>query len=172
MKARILMVFLLGLWPAVSGAFPQGERTYKAVQGLQTQEKVVAAVINEAAAKFNFMIRGIARSRLRASNPVFGAITVSYDGAALTLSANGDALRLTGTNGGRIPWETPDGRKIEVEQFIQPQLAKRVYYNKDGHREVVYNISEDLKALTLNVTLHSKYLKTPVQYQLQYSTEE
>ena len=68
MISRVMLGVFLCLLPTVGWALPQGKHTYTAVNGIKGHKKLVNAAIEEAASKFNALIRGIARSRLRASN--------------------------------------------------------------------------------------------------------
>ena len=169
MKPFRLGVFAaLLFWPAFGWAFPQGKWNYVAEGGYDAHKKTIDVEIEKVAMTYNFLLRGIARSKLRSSNPVFGSIGIAYDGTTLTTSSDDKSLALDAKNGERIPWVTPDGRPIEVEQTIQGDVVKRVYYNDDGYRVVTYTLGPDQKSLTLEISLHSTHLKQPLKYRLRY----
>jgi len=151
----------------VGFAFPEGRRIYQAPD-MEAHQQVVTEAIEKAASQFNLFIRGIARSRLKDSNPIFSAITFEYSGQTLSLEGGGKSLVMDGTKGERVPFVTPKGKHIEVAQFIEDGEARRVYYNADGRREVQYKFGDNGESLTLHVSIYSKYLDEPVTYRLRY----
>ena len=149
-------------------AFPETEGFYIAEGGLEVQRQVAENAIEQAASQFNFFIRGIARKRLRDSNPVYPDINLDYQNQSLSLSSGADQLKIDGDHLEKFPFVTPKGLKVQVDQFVGPDKAKRVFHSKDGRREVVYRLTDKNTLLLVDIAIHSPSLYKPMSYQLRY----
>lgn len=167
-RVRWCVAGAVGLMSTQAWAFPNVKGEYVPVGGVEAHQKVVTAVVEETAKGFNFFVRGIARKRLVETNPVFGVIQVDYKAPRLTMSSGDASLELVGTKLEKHPFTTPKGEEVMVDQLIYDKSAKRVFYSNTGRREVVYTINDTLDVLTLEISVHSKYLSTPLSYALQY----
>jgi hypothetical protein len=166
--AGVLTLLAFSLRVPVSQAFPEAQGTYLAEGGLAAQQQVVESAINTAAAQFNFLIRGIARSRLRAVNPVFPDIKLHYSKQSFSLSSGADELTMEGDTLEKFPFVTPKGLQVTVDQFVGEKEVKRVFHSEDGRREVIYQLAEDKSLLLVKITVHSSHLHQPMSYELRY----
>ena len=169
---RLFVAVIVLLWPTMGWSFPQGQWNYVAEGGYDGHKKIIDAEIEKVAKTYNFLVRGIVRSRLKPSNPIFPSMSMAYDGTTLSTSSDNKTLSLTGKNGERTPWVTPEGRAIEIEQTIKEDVAVRIYYNEDGHRVVTYIMGPEQKTLTLDISIHSSQLQNPIRYRLRYLAEK
>ena len=85
---RLFVGMALLCWPTLGWSLPQGKWSYTAEGGYDAHKKIIDDEIEKVAMTYNFLLRGIARSKLRRSNPVFGTIGLSYDGKTLTTTSH------------------------------------------------------------------------------------
>ena len=129
MPLKAILACIL-LWSPSAFAFPTISAKFEAVGGLDAHKKTVEEAIDTAAKQFNFLVRGLARSRLRETNPVFGLIEVDYEAPpTLRMASESASLALTGTNLESHPFTTPEGESVTVNQTIEadrnrPKLIK------------------------------------------------
>jgi hypothetical protein len=124
-------------------------------------------VVEDTAATLNFMVRSIARSRLRKTQIAFPTVRISR---------NGDEFRIAHERGTDVahrsieePVNTtsPDGAKITVRLSPGPPLTQ-IYESGDGVRTNRYVLSPDGSKLTIEVRVTSPRLQKPIEYQLVY----
>jgi hypothetical protein len=127
----------------------------------------VRKVIEQAASGFNFILRPIARGRLRKTQVAFPAVRIQR---------NEDEFRITLEKGTDVTYKAvdepvrttaPDGGKIVVRLLPGPPLSQ-TYESDEGVRIDRFLLSEDGSKLTIDVHVTSPHLKKPINYQLVY----
>lgn len=168
MSLRALLACIL-LWSPSAFAFPTISAKFDAVGGLEAHKQTVEDAIDSAAKQFNFLVRGLAKSRLRETNPVFALIEVDYEAPpTLRMASESASLALTGTNLESHPFTTPKGEAVTVNQTIEANRIKREFYTKTGRRSVTYILDESHETLTLIVSVSSEYMASDLTYELLY----
>ena len=157
------------LWAPTAVAFPSITAEFKAVGGEQAHLKTVEDAIERAAKQFNFLVRGLARSRLKETNPVYGLIALDYRSPPVLRMSSGKAtLELSGTHLEAFPFLTPNGESVTVDQTIEESRIHRVFHTKTGQRAVTYELDESQTHLKLSVSVSSQYMKEDLTYELLY----
>ena len=122
-------------------------------------------VVEDTAAGLNFLIRPIARSRLRKTQIAF---------PSLSITRRGEGLRIAHVQGTDIMHQTvdevvrtqaPDGSKIAVRLMPGPPLSQS-YESGEGMRVNRYVL--DGSKLTVEVRVTSPRLPKPIEYKLVY----
>lgn len=115
----------------------------------------------------NFLIRGIARSRLAKTQIAFPKVVIEGSGESVRIAHEGGTDVTHPTPAATVPARSPDGASIVVELTAGPPL-KQTYVSPEGRRENTYILSEDGKQLTIHVSVTSPRLPAPVEYKLSY----
>lgn len=156
----MLLVVLLALIPSLD----RYEGTYRIV--LDECDEI-RPVVDRTVAKMNFLIRGMARSRLMKTQILFPAITVySTDSAFRIRHVNGTDIAHGDVKTG-IKAKAPDGSDIVVRLRPGPPLVQS-YESRDGKRENTYTLSADGTKLTVDVRVTSPRLPEDIRYRLVY----
>jgi hypothetical protein len=127
----------------------------------------IRPVVERVVSKMNFMIRGIARSRLLRTQIWFPAVTVTSNDSEFRIRHVG------GTDVGHsnlitpVNAKAPDGASIQVRLLPGPPLVQR-YESADGVRENIYTLSPDGSRLRMDVRIRSPRLPEEIRYKLVY----
>jgi hypothetical protein len=137
--------------------------------GVQGERAAVQAAIERVVSQLFFVIRPIARNRLRDSNPVFPSVEFHFaPGTVETVMPgqpnvrtpdNGTAVMVRGIEGNMIRgkhWFERDGHLVEAT------------WSDDGARRIDFVLSPDGRTLFLRVEVTSRHLPQPIRYQLTY----
>lgn len=134
--------------------------------GRETIDKAVEA----ATSKMNFVIRSVARSRLKKTNPPYQRIDIRNDGSQITVRFDKGNPVVMPADGAAVKWKRDDGEVFDVSAHAQGSQLRQTFKAEDGQRVNEFNMSAD-GVLTLNVTLTSPQLPQPVKYVLTYRRE-
>lgn len=124
--------------------------------------------IETAVSKVNFLIRGIAHSRLKATNEPYGRIVFDLDPKQITITMDDRKPIVTPANGQAIKWKREDGEVFDVSTRWVGNSLEQTFSAEDGKRVNRFTLSPDDKKLTMNVTVSSGKLPQPLTYQLAY----
>ena len=128
----------------------------------------IRPVVERTVSKMNFLIRGIARSRLMKTQIVFPRITVnSTDSEFRITHANGTDIAHRDLATG-VRAKAPDGSDITVRLSPGPPLIQS-YESSDGKRENIYTLSADGSKLNVDVKISSPRLPEAIRYRLVYA---
>ena len=133
-------------------------------------EEAVVNAITSGTARMNFIKRPIARSRLKKTNlPPYQVVRISHTPAEVSIDMDGRAPILTPADGKTIKWKRPeDGEILDVNTVWESGALKETFVAGDGSRENLFSISPDSQILTMQVTIRSPQLGTPIVYKLEY----
>lgn len=124
-------------------------------------------VIEQTAAGLNFLVRSIARSRLRKTQIAFPLIRITRKGDEFRI-AHEQGTDVTHRNmDDPVDAVSPDGSKIVVRLNPGPPLTE-TYQSGEGMRTNRYILSPDGAKLTVEVQVTSPRLKNPIEYHLAY----
>lgn len=126
----------------------------------------VNRAINDAVAKMNFVMRPVARGRLRKTNQPYQRVAISHTPQQVTVTTDGRAPIVTPANGTPIDWTREDGEKLKVSTEWENSALEQTFRAEDGQRVNTYTISPDGRTLTMNVTITSGRLPKPLTYKL------
>lgn len=162
-------MILPGVWLfLLLGAPPESLNSYVGRYILVPAESSdLNQVIDQTAASLNFLVRPIARSRLRKTQIAFPSIRISRDQGEFRIAHE------LGTDVGHRAIEepvramSPDGKEVTVRLIPGPPLAQ-TYESDEGVRTNRYLLSADKARLTVEVQIVSPRLKKPVEYRLSY----
>ena len=161
---------------ALAAAFPFPARAQSpALEGSYTLVAETAGEISraiEAAIRpMNFLIRPVARGRLRKTNVPYARLRLTVAPAEITTIADRGNPVVTPSNGTIVKWRREDGETFDVSTSWQGEKLHQTFRAEDGQRENVYSIEADGTTLNLAVTLSSPRLAAPVKYTLRYRRE-
>lgn len=169
-QARALAVALVGaITLAVPAAAQEvaapfvGSWTYVAQSG-----DVIGDAIERGTADMNFVTRPIARRRLRATNSPYATMEIRVGGGSVTTLLEGRDVT-SPADGRAIAWTREDGEVMQVATSLRDDgTLVQTFTAQDGSRENVYSVSPDGRRLTLQVTIRSERLPSPITYRLLY----
>ena len=124
----------------------------------------VDKAINDTVRKMNVLARGIARGRLRKTNPAYSTISIAFTNQSALIATGGTTLNLP-LSGAPVKWNR-DGENINVSGRKDGSSYVETFDAKDGKRTNLFSVDGD--AMTLSVTVTSPRLKTPLKYRLVY----
>lgn len=142
----------------------RGTWTYQA-QGSDN----VAAAINTAVARMNFVTRPIARGRLTRTNQPYRRIVIGYTPQQVTMTFDQRAAIVTPANGTPIKWRREDGEMLDVSTEWENGVLEQTFKADDGQRVNRYTLSDDGHTLTMHVTITSPRLPRPLTYKLLFA---
>jgi hypothetical protein len=122
--------------------------------------------INETVRKMNVFTRGIARGRLRRTNPAYANVEISFSDADARITA-GPARVVLPLTGAPVRWKRGDGETFTVTGKLQSGTYVETFEAKDGRRTNVFSVAADGR-LTMSVTVTSPRLPAPLRYKLVY----
>jgi hypothetical protein len=142
--------------------------TFRFVGG-QAQRDALDAAIDGVVSEMNVLVRGIARDRLRDSNPIPGRITlrrtgdtmaITFDQRTYEASLDGSATKVVGIT----------GDTLEYRLQLLPQGVRQVFDGDGGGRTNNMKMREDGR-LDLSVEVRSGRLPMSLRYRLAFRRE-
>ncbi|HEX2190142.1 MAG TPA: hypothetical protein VHG51_14640 [Longimicrobiaceae bacterium] len=149
---------------AQAAASLNGTFTYNA----QASDNVNAA-IDDAVARMNFVMRPVARGRLRKTNQPYQRVQISHNPQQVSVTMDGRPAIVTPANGTPMDWTREDGEKLKVSTEWENSALEQTFKAEDGQRVNSYTVSPDGRTLTMNVTVTSPRLPKPLTYKLVYN---
>ena len=128
----------------------------------------INAAIETAVAPMNFIVRSVARGRLKKTNPAYQRIAISRSANEIVVVLDTRKPIRMPTDGSSIKWTREDGEKFDLKAEWKDTQLVQTYVAEDGQRVNDFSLSPDPNLMTLHVTVTSGRLKTPMQYKLAY----
>jgi len=178
-SARLIFVFAtaLAVWrgPSVAAAeasdaaLDRFEGTYGYVGG-EAEIRALDRAIDAVVAQMNFLIRGIARRRLRTPNLPSKEVSVFVEKGQIRIERPGQPEVSAPADGKPITWRHPtDGDVFQVSHGIDDTGA--LYQRFEGERSVSRNrfvLSMDGKRLTIDTFITADRLPSPLRFKMTY----
>jgi hypothetical protein len=128
----------------------------------------IDAAIDAGVARINFIVRQIARPRLRKTNTAYQQLAFRLEADTLSIQMDQrQPIRLP-ASGATVPWRREDNELFEVNARLSDGALVQQYVAEDGQRTNVFTLSENGRTLHLQVTVRSPKLKDDVVYRLAY----
>lgn len=142
------------------------EGTWQLDQPRQEAQEIVAEAVDDAANQFNFMVRGIARSRLLEGTPVHSQIEVDFEGDQVTVRFGDESYT---TELGRTEVRrNPRGEEMRVTQRFRPNgQFEQIFETESGTRRYVYTVLSDGR-MRIATTTDSPQMPQPMYFMLDY----
>jgi len=161
-------ISLLGLVTSGSCALAQ-EPTLQGVFVATTADRSgINAAIEQAAAKMNWLVAGVARGRLSKTNPLYHRIEIRNSGSQISVQYDQRKPILMPADGQLVKWTREDGEVFDVSAQIVGTQLTQTYKAQDGQRVNVFSLQPD-GTLRLDVTITSPQLPSAVSYTLNYT---
>ena len=125
-------------------------------------------VIEQVVKDMNFVRRPLARQRLQGTTKPSQHLEITYTGADVTITTDGNSSVRTPADGKAVEWTRGDGEKVMVTTTHDARTMTRVFRADDGERSNAYRLESDPSTLTMRVVLTSPQLPEPVAYKLVY----
>lgn len=129
-------------------------------------ERTRNAAIDKVVDEMNFLVRGIARGRLKDANPVDRRITIRQRGDRLTTSFDGRSYSARLGGPGRVV-EGITGDELRLTFRVHEDRLVQRFDGGDKGRQNVFEL-DDEGHLRLSVTVWADRLPSNVRYELRY----
>ena len=154
---------------AVDPALEKYLGTYRYVGG-DTDIEALDRAIEDVVSQMNFLIRGIARRRLRDPNLPSKEVTITSDDGQIRIDRPGQPPVSAPVDGKAITWRHPeDGDVFRVQHGIDAR--GELYQRFEGERSVSRNrfvLSDDGNALSIHTFIQADRLPAPLRFQMSY----
>ncbi len=171
-----MLVLLFALLPSALAA--QATASLRGTWNInRSQSDDLNASINRAVAKMNMVVRQIARPRLRSTNTAYPNLVMRYDQSNVRVDMAGRPSVSSPANGQPVLWQRETGATcremkgdcVRVSTEWEGGNLKQTFQAEDGRRVNLYTVSADGSTMTMNVTVTSPRLPTPLTYKLVYN---
>lgn len=133
-----------------------------------TASEDIKAAINSVTSKMNFIVKGVARSRLTKTNPAYQRIVIAREGSEIVITLDTRKPIRMPADGSVIKWTREDGEKFDLKGEWKDSQLIQTYVAEDGQRVNDFALGADGNTMTLSVTVSSEQLPKPMQYKLGY----
>jgi hypothetical protein len=131
-------------------------------------EKVIDEAIHEGTKSMRRVRRKVARRRLHAVNPPVSSVTIEPNGQGVRVVYGGSRDNRTPDLGVWAESRSADGGKVDVKHDVVGLRLHESYRQEDGTAVNAFRLSEDGKALRLDITIQSGQLPGPIVYTLEF----
>lgn len=168
-RTRMLLLPLLAAFALPAAAHAQ-ESTMRGTFTLNRQQSDdVNRAIETAVSRMSFVTRPIARGRLRRTNTAYNRVVINYTQTEVSTTFDQRRPVESPANGQPVKWTREDGEKFDLSTEWQNGRLVQTFRAEDGSRTNTYTISPDGRTLTMNVTLRSPRLTSPLEYKLVFN---
>lgn len=136
------------------------------------QSADIAAAVETAVEKMNFIKRPIARNRLKKTNTAYQRIHLARTGSDYEITYDERKPIRMPANGAPVKWTREDGEVFDVSAARQSEQLLQTYKAEDGTRVNMFRWDEGAQRLYLDVTVTSGQLPQPLKYTLVYRRAE
>ena len=152
--------------PPLTFADYQGNFRYS---GGSTQRDARDAALEVTVGALASAIRGIARKRLLATNPIENTLDITVSGDKVTTTYESGVTISCVVDGGTSDSKDIEGNKLRARlRWNKGKLVQHME-GKGGARTIVYALSSDRKKLTVHTKITSDRLPEPLVYKMSYT---
>lgn len=171
MRSRLQTAALAALAMIAASVAPAAAQT-PALQGtfvyVADGSDDVNKAIDQAISKMNFVVRSVARGRLRKTNVPYERLAISHSTDRVSIAADRRPAIQTPANGTPVKWTREDGEVFDVSTEWENGALEQTFGAPDGKRVNTFTLSPDGNTLTMKVTVSSPRLPKPLTYSLRY----
>jgi hypothetical protein len=138
---------------------------YKYAGGQPEIDKMYMAV-EEVVQKMNFMIRGIARKKLRRPNMPSAEVDLKITADTITLARTGQDTVAAPRDGKTITWKNGDGDEFKVKYELNGDSVLQTMVGKSSHSTNRFTLEGD--TLKVATRIESQRLPAPVIFEFTY----
>lgn len=136
------------------------------------QSDEIEGRIDEAVAHMNFLVRRIAKGRLRGANSPIDRVDLRYQGDSVWISLRADEPWIVSLrNGEFMPYTRADGEVVQVKTELSPGVIDQYFESDDGEKQIIYTLGEG-GLLTVESIIYSEKLREPFRYTWVYRPVE
>ncbi len=139
-----------------------------AYAGGDAGRQAMLQAVDTAAAGVSFVIRPIARKRLRDTNQPYDTVSFRIQPGEIVCTRNGKSPIRSDEKGTPVQWTREDGKLYQVTQQFKDGAFTQLYKAEDGSRTNHFTLSADGAKLSLEVTVESPKLPKPLRYSLEF----
>ena len=125
------------------------------------------AAIDAVVEEMNFLVRGIARKRLKESNPIAARVSISQKDGKLTIRFD-DRTYTAPINGGSVDVVGITGAEMKLRHRVSNGRIEQIFEGEDGGRTNQLELDGDGR-LTIRVRVFSERLPKDLRYKLTYA---
>ena len=159
-----VLLFCLSMFVAAPTQ-PAFDGTYKLDNA---QSDNIDTAIDQGVKGLNFLVRPIARNRLKKLNPGYRTVSITSSDSEISIVVDNQPALKMATNGSAVVWTSPAGGKTNVKVRFENGHLLQQFDSPDGHRVNDYTLSTDGRVLTMQVTETSSRLSAPIKYKQVY----
>lgn len=164
MKVVPVAVTLLVLAMSAGNASAQTPIPAGTWQFVPGQSEDISQAVDKAVAHLNFLVRGIARNRLRGANQPISRIVIQYPDNDVYISFREDEPPTISPRSGEfVPYTRADGEVVQVQTEFGNGTIRQFFDSDDGQKEHLYRLRPD-GMMALEVTVFSERLREPFTY--------
>jgi hypothetical protein len=126
----------------------------------------IKAAINANVASFNFITRPMARKALESSSPAYRRIVIEQTVAEIVVTFDAHKPIRAPADGSMGKSTGEKGQVSDVRASWLDRQLVLTSSNDNGQKINTFRLSDDRNTLTLNVTLTSPRLNSPLRYEL------
>lgn len=169
LAATMLLALLLAVPAAAEGQAASLDGSYLlAVESSDDVNRAIEASI----ARMSFIVRPVARGRLRKANVPYRRLRISTNDGRIAIAPDAAAPVVAPADGTPIRWRREDGEALDVVTVWKGGSLSQTFHADDGSRENLYSLSADGRTLAMDVTVRSPRLPAPLTYVLRYRRAE
>jgi len=126
------------------------------------------AVIESATASMNFVVRPIARGRLKKTNDAYKRIQIQRTATETVIQYDDRKAQHMPADGSAVAWTREDGEVFQISAKAAGADLVQTYKGVDGGRSNVFHVDPATGLLSVAVTITSPKLPQPMTYTLTY----
>jgi hypothetical protein len=170
-RAQLIAISIVAMWSTVAmSADPAAHvplaGSYKYVGG-DAEVKALFASVEAVVKRMSFMVRGIARKRLRKPNMPSAELDLTIDPNMITVARTGGGKVAAPRNGTPAKWRSPDGTFM-VKYVLDGRTLLQTMDGKNSHSTNRFTLAEDGVTLTVQTKIVSSRLPGPVVFVMTY----
>ena len=153
---------------AAAGALPDGLEGHFAFGEQASERAALEQAIEATAQRLSFVVRGIARSRLRAGNRIAPWLEIRRRGEQITVQFQGRPPMTAPATGAPTSWTNEDGAAVALQHRLDGGTLVQVLRTAEGARTNRLSVAAG-GGLQLAVEVSSSRLPAPLKYVLSYT---
>ncbi|MFP4624035.1 MAG: hypothetical protein ACOCVZ_04340 [Gemmatimonadota bacterium] len=128
--------------------------------------------LDDAVDHMSFLVRGIAKRRLKGANKPIDRIDLRYQGDSLWISLHEDEPWIVSLRSGEyMDYVREDGEVVQVKTDLEPGVIDQYFKSEDGEKQMIYTLRDDGR-VAVETIIYSDKLEEPFRYTWVYERVE